>query len=104
MKIIIDIPEWAEDRTLTLLAGNELVAKWNDAEGWKVKAERCNQCGECCCDIPEGYLPFGITGDGRCKMLQPDGTCGAGHMKPFACLGDPEPTDWDRLGCSIRYK
>lgn len=104
MKVELDIPDWATDRILTLLAGQELVAIWNEADGWKVKIERCNLCGECCCDVPEGHLPFGITGDGKCKMLQKDGTCGAGHMKPFACLGDPAESEFKNLGCSIRYK
>jgi hypothetical protein len=102
-QLILELPDWAKDRGLMLLAGQEIVFWWNESDGLRVKSERCNKCGECCCDIPDGYLPFGITGDGKCKKLQPDGTCGAGRMKPFVCLGDPAESEMENLGCSIKY-
>lgn len=104
MRIEIDLPEWADDRPLIILSGQELVAKYTQETGWKVKAERCYKCGECCCDIAPDHLPFGVTGDGKCKMLLSDGSCGAGHQKPFACLDDPVESEFAFLGCSIRYK
>jgi hypothetical protein len=95
------LPEWAiKDRTITLLADQELIASWNIHEGLKIKKVRCNLCAECCLDMPENYLPFGTNGEGRCNMLSDEGKCTAGHNRPFACLGDPSDPD---LECCIRY-
>lgn len=106
MRVVIDIPDWvSKHQLLTLLAGQEVVAfKW-PGEDWKIKVERCNQCGECCLDIPQNHTPFGADEEGRCNALkEEDGKliCTAGRNKPWCCLHDP--LNIDELGCSIRYK
>ena len=106
MQLIIDIPDWVSpDETLTLLAGQELIAVKYPRGPLQVKTTRCDRCGECCLDIPEGHLPFGTNGEGKCNKLTKEGSkwlCSAGWQKPFACLADPP--NIDELQCCIRYK
>ena len=106
-KFLSLLPKWArnkaKDNPTIILVGNELVAVKNPRENWKLKKVRCNQCGECCMDIPANLLPFGTneSPSGKCNMLEKEGEkwlCRAGHMKPFSCLFDPADTD-----CCIRY-
>lgn len=45
----IEIPEWALERHITVLAGTEPIAfkpAWQDS--FAVKVSRCNMCGMCC--------------------------------------------------------
>jgi len=108
MKFEIELPDWVgENKVLRLLAGRELVAFKNPGNPIKIKITRCNQCGECCLDIHEGYLPFGTNGEGRCNMLKEIDNkliCTADHLKPDCCLHDPEEENMEMYGCSIRYK
>ena len=106
MKLILDLPDWAtyEDAEFKLLRNQELVAFKFPKDEWKVKRDRCVQCGECCLDVPEGHTPFGTNGEGKCNMLVKEGdklVCKAGYNKPFACLGDPSINN--APGCNIRY-
>jgi hypothetical protein len=101
----LKLPDWiSPDSTIVILAGQELVAFKEGSDDWKVKKTRCNKCGACCLEVPEGYLPFGTNGEGRCNMLNDDMTCGAGIKKPFVCLRDPPISALKDLGCCIEYK
>lgn len=88
---VFEIPSWALERRLLLLAGVELVAAKEPWGHWEVKATRCQRCGQCCMTYPDS--PWGVDEEGKCLMLekQPDGTwdCKAGTQKPYLCLGDP---------------
>jgi len=69
MKIEIDVPDWAENKRISIFAGNELLAqrdvlsiynpKTNKHElhqqPFKIKIGRCSGCGDCC---KEGGSPF----------------------------------------------
>jgi len=102
-KALALLPDWARGRKIMLLADQELVAR-RDPEGpLMVKVSRCDQSGECCLDIPQGHLDFGTNGEGRCNKLADDGSCTAGHQKPFGCLDDPPQSELDELNCPIRY-
>lgn len=47
MKIEVEIPEWAKDRVIYVMAGSENVAVLCDGKLW-IKTARCSICGECC--------------------------------------------------------
>lgn len=94
MRIEIDIPEWAAERRLIVLAGIELVAFKEPWGPWKIKRVRCDQCGQCCMTFKPNsrQTPYGVDDEGKCNELKKNGDkweCGAGIMKPYACLMDP---------------
>lgn len=98
------LPDWAKDRRLVLLSGIELVAAKDYGHDWKIKKVRCNQCGECCLDMEPDYLPFGVSKEGICNMLEQAGDkmlCKAGHVRPLCCLADPEKEN--AFHCCIEY-
>jgi len=95
MKIEIEIPDWAGERALHILSGNEAVAtKLSDGD-WYVVTERCNRCGKCCKQYDK--VPFECNENGWCPYLyeEPTGeyTCLLGAYRPVGCstLG-PIPT------------
>jgi hypothetical protein len=102
---IKNLPEWVNPKkTLMLISGKELVAFKQANRPWKIKEQRCNQCGECCLDFPPA--PFGHDDEGKCNMLQKQGDkweCRAGANTPKRCLADPDEKAFEDLGCSIRY-
>ena len=58
MKVLLDLPDWVDERNIRILAGIELVASKNHNEDfWKVKDGRCVQCGECCIEIKNHIYP-----------------------------------------------
>lgn len=94
MKITIDIPEWAQERIICILAGIELLA-FKPARENKlyVKQIRCNECGKCCMNLERHPLPVV---DGQCVYLRRrPGTaltyhCSLGGFRPYACCSrDP---------------
>jgi len=84
MKITIDLPKWAEERDIFIMAGMELVAvKRAYSNDVYVKDVRCQKCGKCCEDVPENHFyEKGI--DGHCIKLE-NGRCVEREYKPFAC-------------------
>lgn len=102
MKIIIKIPEWAENGKLILLSGMELVAYKNPNQNFfKIKETKCNLCGKCCMNNPQ--TPFGNYENGWCKKLKKINNkyeCIAGTNKPYKCLKDPINLEV----CCITYK
>lgn len=89
MKIELDLPDWAADRHIYVLAGIELVAyKFLDGE-WHIKTGRCSMCGKCCERL-------------KCKHLKKDGEkkiCDRGLGRPFSCcVGVVQPD-----GCTEKY-
>lgn len=89
-----EIPEWAREKRLMLLAGVELVARkvpWDDF--WEVKDNRCTMCGQCCMMFKPNSTQtiFGVDDEGKCKALSKEGDrweCKAGTHKPYSCLED----------------
>ena len=108
MKIEIELPDWVEDQEIKILAGMEMVAKklpWNNY--WEVKDIRCNNCGDCCMDVPVGLgkWMFPVNAEGICsKLYEEDGKmlCGAKYDKPYRCLDDPLKSN--SPNCCITYK
>jgi hypothetical protein len=105
MKIVIEIPDWCDERHIRILAGIEMVAyKLAHEDHFMVKTERCSNCGTCCSDLSPRIPHAGP--DGVCIHLIPDGPkkmCSLGVDRPFICSvsrdrkGSPE-------GCTIEYR
>lgn len=108
MKIEVEIPDWAAEARITILAGIECVAvkdSFNDF--WLVKDARCNRCGECCLDNPN--TPFGVDDEGKCVKLYKDEDrgeywCMAKSQRPYNCCLDPTEQEMKNLDCCITYK
>lgn len=116
MKIIIEdekgrtefeVPEWARERKLTILAGVESLATkmpWEDF--WLIKNDRCAMCGQCCMMFKPDTMqtPYGIDDEGKCKALIREGDkweCGARIRRPYNCLADPSLDEVPE--CSITH-
>ena len=113
-KIELVIPEWVKDGVpIYIFAGREVIARWRLGEQFEVKVVRCDFCGECCRNVPEGW-PFGREEDGTCSGLvgetirHADGQVDSGYFcmakgdaVPFTCCrgshSDPDV-------CCIRFK
>lgn len=104
MKIELDIPAWAEERNIYVMAGVEMVAYRLAHEGeFKVKSVRCSGCGKCCMDLPEGHIQRNDSGN--CIHLVPDGekwVCDLGVHRPFSCGTGFQQKGFTE-GCSVEY-
>ena len=108
MKIELDIPddivEDFKDRTIRVFAGIDLVAEKIRGDNWKIKTNKCSQCGKCCMDLRKEH-PFPVV-DGRCIYLtQPEGYggkyfCGLGLNRPFGCAISTPTADY----CKVKYE
>jgi len=79
VKIVLEIPQWAEERHIFITAGIELVAFKQVGEELKVKTSRCSMCGKCCETVYK---------EGPCQHLEPEGdkkVCGLGFSRPWRC-------------------
>jgi Fe-S-cluster containining protein len=89
MKISLDLPAWADERNIYVMAGIEVVARKHKDGPWEIKTGRCNMCGLCCSNLGPGH-PFPLI-DGRCIHLAKevgDNTrwlCSLRHNRPFNC-------------------
>lgn len=108
-EITLDLPEWAEERHVAVMAGMELVAYRPYGKNvWYVKTARCNSCGVCCHMLSPAY-PIENT-DNVCNYLVKIGQieeCSKVFYRPWACcwsdpvlLGLQDAESY----CSIRYK
>jgi hypothetical protein len=100
MKILLDLPEWCDERDIVILAGIELAAyKKATEDKFKVKQIRCNLCGECC----KGFK----TESGYCEHIIFDGDhkiCELGSDRSYACcIGEHVMNVCDSSVCCIRY-
>jgi hypothetical protein len=107
MKIEIEIPDWADERHIYIMAGIELVAYKLLYEPWHVKTARCIMCGACCMNLKLSYFP--MTGGTCDHLLEPlgDGVreCGQGATRPFICsAGMQRKGDKDRPKCTVEYE
>lgn len=88
MRIEVEIPDWAEGRTLHIMAGMEEIARKPLGRPWKVKTGRCVQCGKCCMDVPRTW-PMGRSATTRnCQWLiyyANEWRCDFLGSRPFAC-------------------
>lgn len=104
MKIELEIPDWATETRLLIIAGNECVAHKRPQDNhWLVKEERCDLCGKCC--LSGGISAFGTTDDGLCVKLKKIGgkwECTAGLDKPIRCTIDPNIAGYK--ACGITHK
>ena len=105
--ITIEVPDWADERVIHIMAGVERVAYQYPGKPLMVKVERCNWCGKCCSSLGNGKgHPFPVV-DGRCVYLKPEAgidkwKCGLGYFRPYlCCMSDPI----DKIPeCSIKYE
>ena len=106
MKITIEIPDWAEERHIYIMAGIELLAKREVGQPLMIKTRRCRACGKCCMDLLSGH-PMGLSEEGHCAHLTKEPgandmyVCGMHSHRPFGCcVADPTKV----LDCPIKYK
>jgi hypothetical protein len=96
MKLVLDLPDWVDERNIRILAGIELVAsKKHNENFWKVKDERCVQCGECCIGIKGHIYP---TVDKACIHLAEEQNgkraCKIALYRSRTCEADPKKCDY----------
>ena len=100
MKIELELPDWATG-IITVHNNMELVAYQDPGKEMKVKEVRCDNCGECCLSVPEGYFSWDVVG-GKCSRVEKRGDkwfCTAGKEKPFNCCNVvSEPN------CTVEWK
>lgn len=107
MKIEIEIPDWAAERDIYVMAGVEQLAfiPFNKNKIW-IKTERCNFCGKCCSNLTP-LAPFPQTKQkGVCDHLYLN-ECSLGYMRPWSCsVSDPHigGKEDEKEWCSIRYE
>jgi len=90
MKIEIEIPDWANERHIYVMAGIELAAyKLAHENEFHVKTGRCSACGACCMGMRSGSREFPTDEKGTCINLINDGptkkVCKLGVARPFSC-------------------
>ena len=89
MRVGLDLPDWADERNIYLMAGLEVVARLHKDGEWEVKTRRCNMCGECCSNLREPFI-FPLI-EGRCTYLKKEvgdnsrWLCALGEHRPFSC-------------------
>jgi hypothetical protein len=107
MQVILDLPDWVQERHISIMAGMELVAYKPYQAPWMIKTVRCNNCGWCCENPPKGAVPVGP--DGACVYLEAFGIkkeCSLGLARPWhCCWPDPHLTRHPEAmeHCCIRY-
>lgn len=104
MRLELELPDWAKDRNLYLMAGIELLAYRNRGGKWMLKVGQCNQCGKCCQNVKGQYpLP---TIRGKCPQLVKEvgdndrWFCQMGTKRPFGCCIGVINEDY----CSERFE
>lgn len=92
MKIELELPDWTEGRTISILAGMEMVAIKPPNLPIKVVTQRCTNCGKCCKSKTGGAWPLGSEKD-ECSYHKVDSTglsqCSLGMYRPLGCCLDP---------------
>jgi len=93
-KIIVDLPAWAEERLIYILAGVEMFAYKYPNQPLMVKTQQCNMCGLCCMNLDATHF-FEVV-DGKCEYLEKEvgpnerWLCSLGVYRPHACCGGPD--------------
>lgn len=68
-KIQITIPDWANDKPITIMAGREpFLLYLPHTNKWYRKIQRCNMCGKCCTNVSKNF-PF-RNEEGNCRFLK----------------------------------
>jgi len=106
MKIKLEIPEWADERHIYVMAGIEVAARKSAHEkDFKVKVSRCSNCGDCCRNLGVGW-GMGRKENGECIHLEADGPqtrCGLLGDRPFFCgVGLQQKGRYPH--CTVEYK
>lgn len=108
MGITIELPEWAEERNISIMAGMELLAYKRAHESiLYIKKVRCDFCGWCC---GEKFVKEIETGsDGKCAKLKQVGQnweCTPALDRPWRCCWyDPVLGEFPNAEkhCVVRY-
>lgn len=101
MKLVIDLPDWAAERHIRIMAGVELVAMipYGKNQIW-IKKGRCVQCGWCCENLLPEPCPHLKKGSGGYTE------CGIMRDRPWRCTW-PDPHLTKAKGaenCKITYE
>lgn len=108
MRIVLDLPDWVNERHIYVMAGIELAAyKLYGEDKFHIKTSRCSQCGECCMNLTQSAgVPIGQ--DGHCLHLIAIGSkneCDLRLYRPFGCsTGMQRKGEFDHPSCTVEYK
>ncbi len=97
-KIIINIPDGADEKLLTVFSAQQQVAFKQPDGNWFVLEDPCIKCAKCCMD---DLNPF--SDESPCPHLNSDNECSLVYIgaRPFRC-GCDNPTGIPEY-CSIKY-
>jgi len=102
MRIKLNLPDWADERGIHILAGIEEVARKVPPDyKWEMKTKRCEKCGICCELAPH---PDFQAETGGCKYLKySEGhkgyMCQLGVLRPYICC-----VSLGIEACKVRWK
>ena len=103
-RIEIEIPEWAKDNNIYIMAGMNLLAYRYRGGPLMVKTDLCSMCGKCCMELDNRH-PF-VTETGGCKYLTKEvgdndrWLCGLHGFRPHGCaVTTPERND-----CTVKFE
>lgn len=102
MRIILELPDWANERHIRIFAGIEEIAKKLYRKPWQIKVSRCNMCGKCCMNVPDNWRQGKDHKTGWCKNLiyyANEYRCNVDRPF-FCCAGDHTGEDY----CSIKWE
>lgn len=105
-RITIELPEWAQERHIYILAGIEMVAyKLYGEDILHIKTVRCRLCGDCCEGLPiGGILP--VKPNGNCSYLGESvggvRECSLGVYRPIGCSVGLQKRNHPK--CAVEYK
>lgn len=103
-KIEVEIPEWAKDCNIYVMAGMNLLAYRYRGGPLMVKTGLCSMCGRCCKNIDSKH-PF-VTEDGSCRYLVKEvgdndrWLCGLGVFRPHGCAVSHRDTEY----CTVKFE
>lgn len=105
MKIIIELPDWVDERHISIFAGIEEVARKRFNELLLVKTSRCILCGKCCMDVDENFKMGRNEETGHCSQLEySEGhggfLCKLREHRPWQC----SVVDGEVPECSITWE
>lgn len=107
-KILLEIPDWAEERKVYIFLGRECFMVKDHDKKWYKKTVRCNLCGKCCKDLKDNWhlglqVIDGETYCSKIKKVANQFWCEAGPAGPFSCVSD-SPTGFQPKGCVLEYE
>jgi len=109
MKLVVELPDWCDERHIYVMAGIEMAAyKLYGEDKIHVKTTRCTECGQCCEKLYARWI-FDRTEEGDCEHLDKEiggnRPCALGVMRPIGCcVGLQQKGKYsDYPSCTVEY-